>query len=49
MNKEYIIKEDDSDCRLYTIETDYDIDFGVYNKESRWYYLYQPFEDNRRT
>ena len=45
-DKEYTIKEDSSDRRIYAIETDYDIDFGVYNKEGRWYYLYQPFEDN---
>ena len=47
MNKEYVVNEKGDNRRLYAIETDYNIDFGVYDKDSRWYFLYQPFEDNR--
>lgn len=46
-NKEYIINEDGSDCRLYSIESEYNIEYGLYDKGGHWYYIYQPYSDNR--
>lgn len=45
-NKTYLVEEDGSRS-LYSVESDYNIEYGVYDKNIHWYHIYQPYSDNR--